>query len=302
MVGNWWKLLRGWNLIFAGLIPLIIHYGFLRRVFVTALSHTEVFLLALSIASVAAAGYIINDVYDQHADQINKPRKRTIGVTINESTAISAFGVFAILGLTSAGYVAYSIDHWNFIYLHAVCLAILWLYAIDFRGRVLVGNILVALLAALNVLAISLFDTIPVVGIESDRQEIALAFVGILALFAFFETLIREVVKDLEDAKGDRSAGYRTIGTRWPVKRSKALLFVLITLVIAGLVWCIAQMSDDFNAVLWISALLIAPLLIMIFLTFRASDQKDFHRISSLLKVHMFLGLITPAILLFIAV
>ncbi|NVK27754.1 MAG: UbiA family prenyltransferase [Flavobacteriia bacterium] len=324
MVASWWKLIRGSNVLFVIAIPLILYFGFLdvyrdfvsgiaevngiESSYVLAIDKIQVVILAFSLGFIAAAGYIINDVYDQQADEINKPKRRTVGVKISEKMAMRAFYTLAILGLASGAYVSYVIDHLNYIYLHGLSLAILWLYAIDFKARYLIGNLLIALLAGLNVWAVGMFALLPT-ALRLNEYDIAVPVVdhpisqhfiliSVLAGFAFISTLLRELVKDMQDIEGDKRVGYKTVATRSTRTVAKVIIAVVTTLEILGLTWVLAQWSDDKIALFYIVAFLVIPLLAFLIYLPKVEKKEQWGLISNGMKIQMFMGLLTPVILL----
>lgn len=318
---NWWKLLRGWNLLFIAAIPLILHFGFLDVLqeyfagidevknldsgYHLGLSSQQAILLALSVMLVAAGGYVINDVYDQKVDAINKPKRRTVGKTIGENTATRAFWILSIAGSALGVYVAISIDHLNYSYLHLISVALLYLYALDFKGRILIGNLMVALLAGFNVIIIGVYDLLPpLLDLISDtsgnwiieRHPIYAHFmlISILACFAFINTLLREVIKDNEDAEGDRKYGYKTLATQFSPMINRIVVTVIILIELGGLAWVSQFFILDRGIFILIWVLLGLPLLALIGLQFYFADKKHYRWASMALKVHMFIGLILP--------
>lgn len=318
---NWWKLLRGWNLLFIAAIPLLLHFGFLAILegyyagidevkglesgYHLALDSTRAIILTISIVLIAAGGYVINDVYDQQVDKVNKPKRRTVGKSIGEKTATRAFWALSITGCALGVYVASYIGNVNYSTIHLLSVAFLYLYAIDFKARVLIGNLMVALLAGLNVLIIAIYDLLPtLLGLINDTQAnwiidrhpiyAHFKLIAILAVFAFINTLIREIVKDNEDAEGDRKFGYKTLATQFSPTLNRIVVSALVLIELAGLVWVSSAISEDKMIVGLIWTLIGAPLLALIVLQFFFKEKKHYSWASLALKAVMFIGLVLP--------
>lgn len=299
MVKYWLKLIRPGNVLFIGMIPIVFHYGFIVPLNIQGvLGHLETIWLALSLILIAAAGYVVNDIHDQGADAVNRPDRRIVGRFIPETTAFTGFGILALAGVALGFSLAWRLDNTSFAYLHAIALALLWLYAADFRGRILIGNFLISLLAALNVFAVALFDLFPAAD-ETNFEAMSIAFYVILAFcaFAFWTTLIREIIKDAEDAKGDAKAGYKTIGTQWNLRIVKSLVFVLSFIELTALLGFAWLARGDMYSSLWVILVLVPTLVVPAFLLFgKARTPKQMHYASTGMKIHMFAGMISPVI------
>ena len=67
------------------------------------------------------------------------------------------------------------------------------------------------------------------------------SLVVIYALFAFFMTLVREVIKDMEDLKGDNSFGCKTLPIVWGIRKTKILIYIIL-IVFGGVVIVLNQL------------------------------------------------------------
>ena len=109
--------------------------------------------------------------------------------------------------------------------------SLLYFYATTLKQIALMGNILVALVLSFSVMIINFFDIFPATA--DDNREIMRPIFLILfdyATFAFIINLIREIVKDLEDEKGDYNQGLRTLPIVLGIKRTSKSLAVLIVI------------------------------------------------------------------------
>jgi 4-hydroxybenzoate polyprenyltransferase len=113
----------------------------------------------------------------------------------------------------------------------------------------------------------------------------------ILALFAFLTTLIREIVKDLEDAAGDRHVGDRTLALVLGIRKTKAILAFLILVCISSLIFVADHGVVDQK---WMLAFGILTVLLLVWalihLIVKAREQTGFHTVSVIMKVVMLTG------------
>jgi len=172
-------------------------------------------LLILPAMLTAAAGYVINDIFDTFTDSINKPERVTVGKTITKLQAWVLYAVLAIISLLISW--RFSFTYFN---INISITLLLALYALKFKALPLIGNLFVALCSAAVVascLLIASFET----------RSGMLNFTGYI-LFAFFTSLIREIVKDLQDIEGDKAAGYHTYPILMGERGAKVFLYVLL--------------------------------------------------------------------------
>lgn len=162
-----------------------------------------------------SAGNIINDVYDQAIDRINKPRRAVAAGIVSPRAAVIWAVVCAVAGLTL------SIPLGSTALLIAAGSAVLmYLYSASLKRVPLLGNITVGVLTGAAFIFGGVAFGNPAAGI-------------VPALFAFFFNAAREILKDVEDMRGDGAHAVRT----FPLiaGESAALTFVSVLLVLVML-------------------------------------------------------------------
>lgn len=247
-------------------------------------------LLCGCVLLTAAAGYIINDYLDIHIDLTNKPNKVIIGKNVSRRWAMLLhfiFNVTAILGgFVLSAYLALTI---------LLCTVALWLYSVYFKKQFLSGNVLVALLSAFVIAILPLFN-----------RSISGYLVAVYALFAFGLTLIREIVKDAEDLRGDSKFNCRTLPIVLGIRKTKRILitlvFVYVLLITSHIFIGNSQIPfrHFYGNVLYVLYMLLfvaAPLVATTYLLYRADVKSDFTRLSTLYKIIMVAGLVSMAII-----
>lgn len=292
------NLVRWPNLLILALIPTIIRYGFIVPLkFDYRLNTWQFVIFVIGILLASATGYIVNDIYDVTTDKINKPKKTYIGSEISEKSAWIAFFTLAILSVSGAWYYSKMLDIKALVWIPMIIIAMLWLYSADFKGRVLLGNLIISLLAAINVFMEVVFDVFPAITPENaEYQYQAAMIVGAWSLFAFWITLMRELVKDLEDRRGDSQAGYRTLAVIWTDKPIKTIILTLATVLLAGVSTMAYFAGDQWIASGYITLFLVLPTAFSIYKLYMAETPKEYHFISTLYKFIMFFGLLALAV------
>lgn len=155
-------------------------------------------LLSLSTVCIAAAGYIINDYFDIKIDLVNKPQRVIIGRYLKRRLAMGVHQALNVLGCLIGLYLS----KWVFL-VDVLSVTLLWFYSAQFKRQPLVGNLVVSLLTALALVVLAVYY----------RQHTGMLL--IYALFSFGISLIREIIKDMQDVRGDARFGCRTLPIVW---------------------------------------------------------------------------------------
>ena len=239
-------------------------------------------LLVLAALLVAAAGYIINDYYDVKIDAINRPDRLVIGRVVNRRKAMLAHMVLSGAGVLLAG--------WLHPVLGLVTLgtaALLWGYSARFKRVALVGNLSIATLTAALVL-------LPELQLQLQRHD-SHSVVWPYALAAFLLTVVREIVKDVEDMHGDAQHGCRTLPLVWGVARTKWVAgfflacLALLTLGATGRL----LVSGHWPLGAWLLLLVLLPMAQLTRLLIRADRRRHFRHLSAWCKGIMLAGVLS---------
>ncbi|MBA3674068.1 MAG: geranylgeranylglycerol-phosphate geranylgeranyltransferase [Chitinophagaceae bacterium] len=295
------KLIRWPNIIFIGLTQCLFFYCILPFVYKgmqeISLTTNIFYLLVTASICIAAAGYIINDYFDINIDLVNKPRKLIIEKYIKRRWAIVLHLCLSFIGFIISCYVGYKLRNIYIPFFNLVSIAALWFYSTTFKKKLLVGNVVISLLTAWVILVIT------VVEYKLNRTDDVNTFVlprlikvsFLYAGFAFIISLIREVVKDMEDIRGDVKYGCNTMPIVWGIPVSKvfaAVWLVVLTGGVAILQFYVLQLGWWLSAVYCI-LLIIIPLVWILQQLYKAQVASDFSKLSKAIKIVMFTGIIS---------
>jgi len=236
-------------------------------------------LLTISVICCAAAGYVINDIFDIETDRINKTDRVFIDRKISKKNAFMLYNLLNCWALGSA----VALQDIKIILITSAAILLLFFYSKNLKNTILTGNLTVALLSILPIIEIYLyFDA------GNSKSEFAA-----YAIFAFLTTVLREIVKDREDQDGDLKSGVKTLANSISNKKLKLVLFILNILLLATLVGFIFYLNNFKTPYFLIYILLmIIPSLIIFALIIRLKYQSDYSFLSLFIKIYMFLGLI----------
>lgn len=284
------------------LMQLIFRYGFLKlQNTYLALADWQYLLLVLATLSIAAGGYIINNIFDVKTDMDNRPKDVIIGKRISENQAYNMYFGFTVVGVVLGFYLSNVIEKPSFSSIFIVIAGTLYFYASSLKQSLLIGNIVVALLLSFSVIIIGIFDLYPAT-YDGNRAVMGLLFKILLdyALFAFFINFIREIVKDLEDIEGDYNQGMNTLPITIGVKRTTQFVFFLGLTSIICVLYYINQYIFSSNLIistLYGLVFILAPLIYFTIKIWSAKSKNDFHHLSIILKWILFFGILSIAVI-----
>jgi len=302
------RLIRIKNLFIILLIQIVIKIflidSYLNN---SALSNFDFSIYILALVSIVAGGYIINDIYDVETDKINKPEVIIIDKDISKSSAISSYYILNLIGIANGFYAAYQVNRLWFGSIFIFFAFSLWKYSKSYKTSFLFGNLQVAFLTALSIISLALYDLVPV-GITSENGSTTIFYI-ILSYsgFAFITTLIREIIKDLEDIEGDRRIGANTLAINYGIdKTRKATAFLILLPICAIAYFQHLQYNDlisniyinenfwwkNFIAALYTLFLQVLLIILLIKVT-RSNTKSEFHSLSKLCKIIILFGILS---------
>jgi 4-hydroxybenzoate polyprenyltransferase len=279
-------------------MQIVFRYGFLKLQNIPlALSDFNYALLVLSTVLIAAAGYIINNIFDQETDSINKPNAVVVGKSITENTAYNLYILLNVSGVGIGFYLSNVISKPGFAAIFIVIAATLYIYATSLKQMMLVGNLIVAALLSISILIIGVFDLFPVTN-ASNQQLMGSLFSILLdyAIFSFLINFIREIIKDIEDVNGDYNQGMTTLPIVLGITRTLKVVFVFSFVPLLLLLFYIKNYlvaNDLYIATAFALLLIVAPILYFIIQLLTAKNTKDYHAMSTLLKWILFTGILS---------
>jgi 4-hydroxybenzoate polyprenyltransferase len=277
-------------------MQLIFRYGFFKSQNIPlALADWQYILLVLSTVLLAAGGYVINNIFDQNTDNINKPNNVIVGKTISEAKAYNIYIALNCIGVGIGFYLSNVIMKPGFASIFILIAATLYFYATSLKQMMLIGNSIVALLLSFSVIIIGIFDLYPVT-FEGNQQQMGIVFSILLdyALFTFIINFIREIVKDLEDVNGDSSQGMNTLPITIGINRTAKIVLGLSFIPILAILFYINNYLFQLQfATLYLMFFVVGPLLYFTLKIWTAKTKNDFHKLSLLLKWILLLGIIS---------
>ena len=290
------SLIRWKNLLLIALVQVLVKYALFESYNIQLTLNTLQFtLLVLATILMAAAGNIINDIYDIETDLVNKPEKVIINKTLSEKTALNLFIALNLLGVGLGFYLSNVIGRSGFAVIFVLISALLYIYASYLKQTLLLGNILVSALVGLSILIVPVFDLIP--SITSSNRELYLDIFKITftyAVFAFMINLLREIIKDIEDVNGDYKAQMKTLPILIGRDRTTMVVFALSFIPLLAVVnYIVSQLYNNMLAVIYFLIFVVGPMLYFTIKVFSGEQKKDYQYLSNVLKVIMLFGVLS---------
>ncbi|MBN1542733.1 geranylgeranylglycerol-phosphate geranylgeranyltransferase [candidate division KSB1 bacterium] len=233
-----------------------------------------VLIACLAGGWITAAANSINDYFDIEIDRINKPHRPLASGLLSKKTALITAALSAFLGLFFSALINFTA-----LLMAGLAIPLLFFYSAFFKGTVLIGNLTVSLLTALAFL----FGSAAVGHVSAGL---------IPATFAFLMHFAREIIKDMQDVRGDRQHQADTLPVRYGIKPARFLVSILLgfLMVVTWLPFYFAWYGHWYAGILAIG---IYPVLIYtIGKLWHRSDERTLGRLSGLLKADMIIGLL----------
>ncbi len=230
------------------------------------------FVIILCSSISIASGYIINNFYDYEKDIINRPIRSNIDRSIRKRTKLNLYFSLNILCIILSLYI--SIRAVIFFLVYNI---ILWLYSHKLKKILILGNVLSSLLTITPFFAIFLY--------YKNFSDIILVY----ALFLFFIILAKDLVKDLENLKGDFTLNYKTIAVVYGEKFSKNAITSII--IINYIIVISLILYFDIGLMFYYYYLCLLVLSFVLFFTWRSNDKRDYLIIHNIMRALIILGI-----------
>lgn len=269
---NYLKLVRGTNLFMVALTQYVTAIFLIGDPdsWYQVLTDKGFFLLVSSTVMITGAGYLINDYYDVKIDLVNKPKRVVVGKNLKRRWVIAGHTILNLSAIAIGFKLSITIGIINF-----GAAFLLWLYSNQLKRLPFIGNFAIALLTGTTLFVVSEYF--------GDKQYLILCY----AVFAGFITLIREIVKDIEDMKGDERYGCRTLPIALGIPKTKSIIYAIAGAFLVTVFIMISHIS------MILPIILSFVLIFLIFGVVKADTIKAYSKLSTLSKVIMLLGVIS---------
>ncbi|MCF6169829.1 MAG: geranylgeranylglycerol-phosphate geranylgeranyltransferase [Bacteroidales bacterium] len=266
----------------------------------------EFTLLVAATLFLAMGGYLINDFFDMNADSVNKPGKNLVGGKFSVFTTNTLYWVFTLSGVLLGSWFSYLLNQINYALIFLFVAGLLWFYSQKYQCQPLVGNVVVAVLSALSFGLVWLFEFFALSNQAQIFTEVQANFhlVNRLVLiymgFAFLVSLLREVVKDIEDFAGDDRFGCRTFAVVYGKNKAQKLaLGIALAGLLAAFWFQYYFFTASFFFLFAFFFVIDAMFVVAILRLLQAKEKSDYAKLSNLIKLLMLAGVLSMVLFYF---
>jgi 4-hydroxybenzoate polyprenyltransferase len=291
------SVVRGYN------IPVIILAQYLSAIFIMApekralsiIFDFNLFLLVFASSLTIASGYIINNFYDSRKDLINRPNKSMLDRLVSQQTKLTVYFSLNFVVAITAMFIS-----WRAFLFFSTYIFFIWFYSHKIKKYPVIGNLTAALLAVIPFFAILLhyYNDLTFEEFENYKGHFAVIFAH--ASFLTLLLLVREMIKDLENIKGDLANNYKTIPIVYGELVSKNIITGLSLLTIMPVYMLIEVYDVGYMDIYFYSCLII--LIFFLLYLWRSNKKEQYLLLHNVLKFLIVSGvfcivLINPSVL-----
>lgn len=270
------SVVRGYNII------IIVLAQYLAAIFIFSpekslrevILNLDLYFIVLATTCIIASGYIINNFYDSKKDKINKPIKSKIDSIVGQKTKLNIYFLLNFVGVGFAFLVS-----WRAAFFFTVYIFLIWLYSHKLKKYPLTGLFSAAILAILPFFAIFIYY----------KNFSTIIFTH--ASFLFFVLMIRELVKDLENIKGDVAQNYITIPVKYGEYFTKLLIGILIVFTLDPIyfLWKYPEIGMMKYYFYFVGIVFVLSLLLL----WKAKIKKDYVILHNIIKLIIVIGVLS---------
>ena len=267
------SVIRGYNIL------VLILAQYLTSIYILSKKETikevlfdlNLFLIVLASSLCIASGYIINNFYDSEKDLINRPIKSKIDRFVSQNTKLSIYFVLNFLAIVFVSYVSF-----RAVIFFSGYIFLIWLYSHKIKKMIIVGNIMSSILTVAPFFAILVYY---------KNFEIVIFF---HALFLTLNLLAKEILKDLENIKGDFLINYKTVPVVYGEIFSKrciilAIVFAMLSSSVLLIFYDLGTMIYYFKSLYFIYPIFFLSL-------YFSSKKKHFKILHNFMKLILIIG------------
>ncbi|WP_396140094.1 geranylgeranylglycerol-phosphate geranylgeranyltransferase [Flavobacterium sp.] len=261
------SVIRGYN------IPIIALAQYLSAIFILApekralsvLLDFNLLIIVIVSSLTIASGYIINNFYDSEKDLINRPNKSQLDRLVSQKTKLKVYFTVNFIVFLLSFFVSF-----RAVLFFSAYIFLIWFYSHKLKKMAIVGNMTAAFLAVLPFFAILLYykNIYPQIFAHAN--------------FLFLLLIIREIIKDLENIKGDIANDYQTIPVMFGESTAKKIITLLTVLTIIPIYFLVEIFEVGYMDIYFYVSLII--LIFFLQKLWKSNSKPDYLKLHNMLK------------------
>ena len=296
------QLIRFQNLLLLAFMQWVMRYLFLTQSYIDlALTDINYLLLVVSTVCIAAGGAVMQHIVNQEEDEMIQPQKRVVGNTISEAAAYNWYIGLTIIGVGVGFYLSNVIYKPTFASLFILAATLLYVKATNLNRIPLVGTIISALLVAISILVIALFDVFPATdAVNKIRMGEAFGIFVDYAVFGFLLVLVFELFSTLKNKENDDRLGNATVATRLGNTKTKIIIGVITLFLIVLILYYSKVFLFELTLVLcYLLLALVGPLLFFAIKLIGCNSTKEFKILERTLYFVILFSILSIAVIVY---
>ena len=273
------SLVRGYNII----VLILAQYLTARYILAPQTPWSDFlfdfnfFAIVSASAFSTAAGYIINNFYDGAKDQINRPKKYILEHVISQQNQLVFYLILNMIAIVLASVISIRVVLFFLFYM-----SMIWLYSNTIKRLFWFSNLFSALLMILPFWAITLYfkNFDPIIFYH--------------AAYLFFLILARDLIKDLENFRGDWVQRYKTLPVVFDHGIAKTMVSLSVLLSFLPTYTLIKQPLGWMRYFFWASIPFLIFVLIHLWL---AKSEKAYLWSHNFIKMWILIGVLSIALI-----
>lgn len=281
------KLIKYFNipdLLLLAVGMLTLKVGFLDQQpgALQALNLGEYLLLVLATVFVAAGGFFMNNVFGFGKDA---------NPEVTESKGYNIYFALNIIGIGIVYYLANSLGKPMLLTgLYVFAAATMYFYATSLKEMLVANNVITAVLTALPVITVGLFQLFPILGIvpEDAKPMVSMLFTLFIdySVFTFFVALALGIINDIATTDADYNAGVNTLPILIGRERSAKIAIGLTAIpVVLFVYYADKYLLQLIYALAYGVVFIVGLLAYSIIRLLQAKSAKDFTHIAGVVKL-----------------
>jgi len=259
-------------------------------------------LIPAATVCLAAAGFIIHELYNVNSTTINLPYRIIKGEKISVKKAFNLFFALNVIGMLIGFYLSNMIGYPSFAVLFILTSALLYASAKGLKKYFLIRAIILSFLGALSFFAVALFDLFP--QMNEDNAQTLTTFFSVIkdySIFLFLLFFLREQIINQKNRNEHHKNGWQTLTLSLGLESTRIIIFGITLLpVLAVIFYLYKYLYVHTLSLIYGLVFILAPLLLFALKLWAAKEEKDYDLLQKIISAVIFFSILSIGLYQFI--